>query len=277
MHIHAYTYLHHISVIILKVLPFLLMWLLTIRIWSIFRLRNCCLAGRLIGPNTFVHSIWSLGFGLGISEPNPMHLLIVPTSTLKEGENIMVMLIHTIVDLFSHPNNYRLHSKLLPYFLQSFMDLFLWTWKSSIKIFSLLYKLILLHNPILQILIIPSMLNGQKILQDSSELINGSMYQIPSVFGSEFYSIIVTVLNVTVLFFFVSLPLHFIVSPNYYLQFHQTITYTVTHVFHCFMCSFHFLADYSRYSIFTSSSSSCSTMMTPCLSYRDSFASINTQ
>ena len=37
------------------------------------------------------------------------------------------------------------------------------------------------------------MLDGQKILQDLSELINGSMYQIPSVFGSEFYSIIIII------------------------------------------------------------------------------------
>ena len=69
---------------------------------------------------------WVSGFGLVNSEPNLMHLLIVQTSTLKREENIMVMLTHIIVDLFSHPNNYQPHSELLPYFLQSFMDLFDW-------------------------------------------------------------------------------------------------------------------------------------------------------
>ena len=37
------------------------------------------------------------------------------------------------------------------------------------------------------------MLDGQKILQDVSKLINRSMYQIPSIFGSEFYSIIMII------------------------------------------------------------------------------------
>ena len=80
---------------------------------------------------------------------------------LKMEENIMVMLTHKIVDLFSHLINYRPHSELLPYFLQSFMDFFHWMWKSLTKIFFLLE-----HwsscSLILQILIIPSMLNSQR-------------------------------------------------------------------------------------------------------------------
>ena len=70
--------------------------------------------------------------------PNLMCLLVIWTTILKRGENIMVMLAHIIVDLFSHPNNYWPHSELLPYFLQSFMDLFHWMWKSLTKIFFLL-------------------------------------------------------------------------------------------------------------------------------------------
>ena len=57
---------------------------------------------------------------------------------------------------------------------------------------------------------------------------------------------------------FTSTPLH---------CFTELLLTHVTHVFHCFMYSFHFLVDYSCYSIFTSSLSSCSTMMTPCRSY----------
>ena len=123
------------GVIILKVLLFLLMSLLTIRIWSIFQLQKCSLSDKLVGLSTFVLLTWLSGFGLVNSEPNLMHLLVVWTSTLKRGENIMVMLTHTIVDLFSHPNNYWPHSELLPYFLQSFMDFFHWMWKSLTKIF----------------------------------------------------------------------------------------------------------------------------------------------
>ena len=126
------------GIIILKVLLFLLMLLLTIKIWSIFQLQKCSPSDKLIGPSTFVLLTWLSGFSLVNLEPNPMCLLVVWTSTLKREENIMVMLTHIIVDLFSCLNNYWPHSKLLPYFLQSFMDLFHWMWKILTKIFFLL-------------------------------------------------------------------------------------------------------------------------------------------
>ena len=123
------------GIIILKVLLFLLMLLLTIKIWSIFWLWKCSPGNKLVGLSTFVLLTWLSGFGLVNLEPSPMHLLVVWTSTLKKEEKIMIMLTHAIVDLFSCLINYWPQSELLPYFLQSFMDLFHWMWKSLTKIF----------------------------------------------------------------------------------------------------------------------------------------------
>ena len=72
---------------------------------------------------------------------------------------------------------------------------------------------------------------------------------------SQISTIIQTLLLVTILSCYNSFPP--ISFPLYF----------ISVSLHCFIYMFHFLVDYSCSSIFTSSLSSCSTMMTPCCSH----------
>ena len=89
--------------------------------------------------------------------------------------------------------------------------------------------------------------------------------------------------NVTLLFLLVSLlvslPLHFLVSPNYYLHMlHMSFTHVtyVFHLFHVFVSlPSQLLVLFYFYCIFVIMLNHDDSM--PFLFYRDSFASINTQ
>ena len=48
-----------------------------------FLTMKCSPGGKLIGLSTFVLLTWLSGFGLVNLEPNPMHLLLIWTSTLR--------------------------------------------------------------------------------------------------------------------------------------------------------------------------------------------------